>query len=176
MLTLRLLAALHRVFQGRTTQMGQIDGDLPKRDGRRPGNPGGAGERGGGGQRGGGGGGGGGGGFGPGGFGGPPQQQGGFGGPQQGGPGGYGGGFGGPGPQQGGGFGGPGGMGMGMGGMGGPPADAPYNLNNVPPGVNLQAGQTATDAITQTLATLPPDQLLDIMGQIKVSAAQDGEG
>lgn len=131
--------------------MGQIDGELPKRDGRRPGNPSAGGpQRGGGGagagppfgQQGG-----------PGGFGGPPQQ-GGFGGP---------GGYGGP-PQ--GGFGAPP-----QGGFGGGPAgmDAPYNLNNLPPGVNLQAGQTATDAITQTLATLPPDQLLDIMGQIKVS-------
>lgn len=124
------------VFQGRTTQMGQIDGELPKREGRRPGNPG---------------------------MGGRQQQQGGMGMGMGGGPppplgmaGGGGAQFGGYQQQQ---------------GMGGPgPSDGPvnYSLNNLPPGVNLQPGQNATDTITQTLATLPPDQLLDIMGQIKV--------
>lgn len=156
------------VFQGRTTQMGQIDGELPRREGRRPGNPAGGPNMMGGQQ---------------GGFqrqGGPQYGQG-FGGPAQGGPGGPGG----PGPM---GM----GMGMGMGGgpggpaMGMPPQQGPYggqqqqpqqgtaplNYNTtdgLPPGVNLPPGQNATDAITQTLATLPPDQLLDIMGQIKVS-------
>lgn len=101
------------VFQGRTTQMGMIEGELPKREGRRPGNPG-------------------------------------FGGFNKGGGPGAG-----PGP-------GPDTMGPGA-----PPYT--YNTNNVPPGVNLPSGVTATDAITNTLATLPPNQLMDIMSQMKVS-------
>jgi cleavage stimulation factor subunit 2 len=100
------------VFQGKTTQNGQIEGELPKREGRRPGAPAG-------------------------------PQQGGFGGGMGGGP---------PPP-------------LGMGGEG-PPQ---FNTSNLPQGAPLQPGVSATDAITQTLATLPPNQLLDIMGQIKVS-------
>lgn len=106
------------VFQGRTTQMGQIDGELPKREGRRPG-------------------------FQPGG-------------PPQGGPGG----------------GGPPSM------MGGPPAmqqqGGPGGFPGIPQGTPLPPGKSATDAITDTLATLPPQQLLDVMGHIKVSGS-DGD-
>ncbi|CAO1634601.1 unnamed protein product [Parajaminaea phylloscopi] len=123
------------VFQGRTTQMGQIDGELPKREGRRPGNPGG----------------------------GRPGMGMGMGMP-----------MGGGGANMGMGGGPPPPLGMAgqqqqFGGQQGGPSDGSvnYNLNNLPPGVNLQAGQNSTDAITQTLATLPPEQLLDIMGQIK---------
>ncbi len=39
----------------------------------------------------------------------------------------------------------------------------------LPPGQPLPPGMQATDAISQTLAALPPSQLLDIMSQMKVS-------
>lgn len=61
------------------------------------------------------------------------------------------------------------GMGMGMGGMGPGPAPGAVLPPNLPQGVPLPPGVGATDAITQTLATLPPNQLLDIMSQMKVS-------
>lgn len=44
----------------------------------------------------------------------------------------------------------------------GPPPKA------LPMGVPLQHGTSATDSISQTLATMPPGQLLDIMSQMKV--------
>lgn len=56
------------------------------------------------------------------------------------------------------------GFGRGAGG----PASLPPNL---PSGVPIAPGIAATDAITQTLATLPPNQLLDIMSQMKVRAS-----
>lgn len=101
------------VFQGRTTQMGQIEGELPKREGRRP-----------------------------------P-----LGGPNAG----FGGGANNTPPQ-----GGPAGM----------PPQMGFNIHNVPQGTPLPPGKSATDAITDTLATLPPNQLLDVMGHIKVSVIQ----
>lgn len=54
-------------------------------------------------------------------------------------------------------------------GFGGPPAGAVAETlpPNLPAGVPLPAGLGSTDAITQTLATLPPNQLLDIMSQMK---------
>lgn len=70
-------------------------------------------------------------------------------------------------------YGGPGGPNMGgpAGGYGGPgsgPMGGPGTLPpNLPTGVPLPAGVGSTDAITQTLATLPPNQLLDIMSQMK---------
>jgi cleavage stimulation factor subunit 2 len=39
---------------------------------------------------------------------------------------------------------------------------------NLPTGIPVPPGMTATDSITQTLATMPPDQLLDILSQMKV--------
>ncbi|TIA87126.1 hypothetical protein E3P99_03378 [Wallemia hederae] len=36
-------------------------------------------------------------------------------------------------------------------------------------GVDLPPGQSATDSISQTLASLPPNQLLDVMAQMKAS-------
>ncbi|KAJ1026424.1 hypothetical protein NDA13_003805 [Ustilago tritici] len=78
--------------------------------------------------------------------GGPPY--GGQGGPQMGGP-------------AGGAYGAPGAGPM---GAGGGPVTLPPNL---PTGVPLPPGVGSTDAITQTLATLPPNQLLDIMSQMK---------
>ncbi|SJX63109.1 related to Cleavage stimulation factor [Sporisorium reilianum f. sp. reilianum] len=64
-------------------------------------------------------------------------------------------------------YGGPGGPAAG--GYGAPSAGGgAYTLPpNLPGGVPLPAGVGSTDAITQTLATLPPNQLLDIMSQMK---------
>ncbi|KAJ1044013.1 hypothetical protein NDA10_001161 [Ustilago hordei] len=76
------------------------------------------------------------------------QAYGGQGGPQMGGP-------------AGGAYGAPGAGPM---GAGGGPVKLPPNL---PTGVPLPPGVGSTDAITQTLATLPPNQLLDIMSQMK---------
>ncbi|SPO24399.1 related to Cleavage stimulation factor [Ustilago trichophora] len=73
-------------------------------------------------------------------------------------------------------YGGPGGPPMGgpPSGYGAPgagpvaPGGGPYTLPpTLPAGVPLPAGVGSTDAITQTLATLPPNQLLDIMSQMK---------
>lgn len=96
-----------------------------------------------------------------------------------------------PGPQQGGpggmmgGGGGGGGPGMGM-GMRGPMNNMNMNMNmnnannkplppNLPQGQPLPPGVGGTDAISQTLAVLPPNQLLDILAQMKslVSMAPD---
>lgn len=41
---------------------------------------------------------------------------------------------------------------------------------NLPPGQTLPPGADASDAISQTLAALPPGKLLDIMSQMKVSS------
>ncbi|EJT76131.1 cleavage stimulation factor 64-kDa subunit [Gaeumannomyces tritici R3-111a-1] len=46
-------------------------------------------------------------------------------------------------------------------------------LPPLPPGKDLPAGVSATDAISRTLRTLPPAQLLDILGQMKTMAAAD---
>ncbi|KAL8376530.1 hypothetical protein RB595_007568 [Gaeumannomyces hyphopodioides] len=46
-------------------------------------------------------------------------------------------------------------------------------LPPLPPGKDLPAGVSATDAISRTLRTLPPTQLLDILGQMKTMAAAD---
>ncbi|KAL6710438.1 hypothetical protein ACN47E_008486 [Coniothyrium glycines] len=40
-------------------------------------------------------------------------------------------------------------------------------LGPLPPGVELPPNLTCPDAISRTLSTLPPDQLLDILGQMK---------
>lgn len=58
----------------------------------------------------------------------------------------------------------------------GMPPQPPHMMPHPPPqaappfpqGVQLPAGTNATDAISQTLAAMPPDQLLDIMSQMKV--------
>ncbi|PWN37393.1 uncharacterized protein FA14DRAFT_141600 [Meira miltonrushii] len=50
----------------------------------------------------------------------------------------------------------------------GPPPQQPQQLPpNLPQGQQLQPGIGATDAISQTLAALPPNQLLDILSQMK---------
>jgi cleavage stimulation factor subunit 2 len=46
-------------------------------------------------------------------------------------------------------------------------------LPPLPPGKELPPGMTATDAISRTLNTLPPSQLLDILSQMKSLATTD---
>ncbi|GAA99146.1 uncharacterized protein L969DRAFT_88240 [Mixia osmundae IAM 14324] len=48
-----------------------------------------------------------------------------------------------------------------------PPAMARAMAVGAPPGVNLAPGASAVDSISETLATLPPNELLDIMSQMK---------
>lgn len=49
----------------------------------------------------------------------------------------------------------------------------PNSLPPLPPGKELPANVTATDAISRTLNTLPPSQLLDILTQMKALATND---
>lgn len=62
----------------------------------------------------------------------------------------------------------------GGGGAGRPPIPPPENrslpgkLPNLPTGTSLPPGVNAADSISQTLATIPPEQLLDIMSHMKV--------
>lgn len=59
---------------------------------------------------------------------------------------------------------------MGMNGQaagGPPPAQPSSTLGPLPPGVELPPNLTCPDAISRTLSTLPPDQLLDILSQMK---------
>ena len=48
-----------------------------------------------------------------------------------------------------------------------PPQADGAALPQLPPGVDLPAGLSAPDAISKTLSTLPPPQLLDILSQMK---------
>ena len=41
-------------------------------------------------------------------------------------------------------------------------------LANVPPGIPVPKGSTALDSISQTLATMPPNQLMEVLAQMKV--------
>lgn len=52
-------------------------------------------------------------------------------------------------------------------------AQSTGSLPPLPPGKELPRGVTATDAISQTLNTLPPSQLLDILSQMKSLATAD---
>jgi len=54
-----------------------------------------------------------------------------------------------------------------------PPAPAPNGLGPLPPGVDLAPSLTCPDAISKTLSTLPPPQLLDILSQMKGLVLQD---
>lgn len=59
---------------------------------------------------------------------------------------------------------------MGMNGQqpaGPAPAQSSSTLGPLPPGVELPPNLTCPDAISRTLSTLPPDQLLDILSQMK---------
>ncbi|KAI1476672.1 hinge domain of cleavage stimulation factor subunit 2-domain-containing protein [Daldinia eschscholtzii] len=54
------------------------------------------------------------------------------------------------------------------------PQPAPAgSILSLPPGKELPAGVSATDAISRTLNTLPPSQLLDILSQMKSLATTD---
>ncbi len=52
-------------------------------------------------------------------------------------------------------------------------AQSAGSLPPLPPGKELPPGMTATDAISRTLNTLPPSQLLDILSQMKSLATTD---
>ncbi|KYK56865.1 RNA recognition motif containing protein [Drechmeria coniospora] len=47
------------------------------------------------------------------------------------------------------------------------------SLPTLPAGKEIPSGLTCTDAISRTLNTLPPSQLLDILGQMKALASSD---
>lgn len=49
----------------------------------------------------------------------------------------------------------------------------PSTLPQLPAGKEIPPGLTCTDAISRTLNTLPPPQLLDILGQMKSLASSD---
>ena len=55
----------------------------------------------------------------------------------------------------------------GPGGLVGPPGP-PIDLNLVPPGRDVPPGQSATDAISKTLAAINPGQMQDVMSGMKV--------
>ncbi|PYH43145.1 putative polyadenylation factor subunit CstF64 [Aspergillus saccharolyticus JOP 1030-1] len=57
------------------------------------------------------------------------------------------------------------GLGLGAGGAGAQPAHAP--LPPLPPGVEVPPHLDCPNAISQTLASLPPNQLLDVLHQMK---------
>jgi cleavage stimulation factor subunit 2 len=58
--------------------------------------------------------------------------------------------------------------------VGGPPGGAPA-LPPLPPGVDLPPNLKCADAISNTLKTLPPPQLLDILSQMKSLTMSDPE-
>lgn len=78
------------------------------------------------------------------------------------------------------------GMGMGMGrppppppsvgmGMGGAPVPGQgINMGMLPPGQDLPAGQKATDAISKTLASIPPGKLEEVLTGMKVRSSRLG--
>lgn len=56
------------------------------------------------------------------------------------------------------------------------PMPPPQNTSPLPPlplGIDLPAGLTCPDAISRTLNTLPPSQLLDVLSQMKTLASTD---
>ncbi|KAI9048277.1 hypothetical protein LZ554_008072 [Drepanopeziza brunnea f. sp. 'monogermtubi'] len=55
----------------------------------------------------------------------------------------------------------------------GPPRGAPSSIPPLPLGVELPQGLTCPDAISRTLNTLPPAQLLDVLSQMKTLATTD---
>lgn len=52
-------------------------------------------------------------------------------------------------------------------------SNPPSSLPPLPPGKELPPGVTCTDAISRTLNTLPPSQLLDILAQMKTLATNE---
>lgn len=65
------------------------------------------------------------------------------------------------------------GQSMNNGGMNAAPQSAPTGPLPLPPGKELPPGVSAADAISRTLNTLPPSQLLDILSQMKSLATND---
>ena len=47
-------------------------------------------------------------------------------------------------------------------------SNVPSFLTNLPPGVQIPPGSTALDTISQSLATMEPSQLLEVLAQMKV--------
>jgi len=47
-------------------------------------------------------------------------------------------------------------------------SNVPSFLANLPPGVQVPPGSTALDTISQSLATMEPSQLLEVLAQMKV--------
>jgi cleavage stimulation factor subunit 2 len=47
-------------------------------------------------------------------------------------------------------------------------SSGPSFLSNLPPGVQIPPGSTALDTISQSLATMEPSQLLEVLAQMKV--------
>lgn len=58
-------------------------------------------------------------------------------------------------------------------GMAHPVSNMPTNLPPLPAGIDLPPGLTCPDAISRTLATLPPSQLLDVLSQMKTLVSTD---
>ena len=54
-----------------------------------------------------------------------------------------------------------------------PQVNGAPNVGPLPPGVDLPAGVSCPDAISKTLATIPPAQLLDMLSQIKTYSEQN---
>ena len=50
------------------------------------------------------------------------------------------------------------------------PNDANSFLSSLPPGITLPPGVSALDSISQTLATMSPNLLTEVLAQMKVSA------
>ena len=47
-------------------------------------------------------------------------------------------------------------------------SSGPSFLSNLPPGVQIPPGSTALDTISQSLATMEPSQLIEVLAQMKV--------
>jgi cleavage stimulation factor subunit 2 len=54
-----------------------------------------------------------------------------------------------------------------------PPPPTNSSIPPLPPGIDLPPGLTCPDAISRTLNTLPPAQLLDVLSQMKTLATTD---
>lgn len=63
------------------------------------------------------------------------------------------------------------GMGMGMGMSGAPAPGQGVNMGMLPPGQDLPGGQKATDAISKTLASIPPGKLEEVLTGMKVRSS-----
>lgn len=55
--------------------------------------------------------------------------------------------------------------------QGGRSSDPDAFLANVPPGIQVPKGASALDSISHTLASMQPNQLMEVLAQMKVSSA-----